>query len=95
MFFKWTFDPVHVIPVSIRHPSKDLVGARSGVSEKHVRNASHDFASVELVHRLIPQFHKSPRRYGLWGLRQNGGTDQVFCWRVKRQDAELLPSVIA
>ena len=27
------------------------------MSKKHVRNASHDLASVELVHRPIPQFH--------------------------------------
>ena len=64
------------------------------MSKKHVRNASHDFASVELVHRLIPQFHNSPGRYGLWGLRQNGGYDRVFCWRVDKQGAELLPGVI-
>ena len=68
ILFERTFDPVHAIAVSIGHPSEDLVGARSSVSKKHVRNARHDFASVELVHRPHPPISNIPRVLALGGI---------------------------
>jgi hypothetical protein len=39
VFLKRTFDPIHMIAVSIWHPTNDLVIARSRVTKKHIRNA--------------------------------------------------------
>ena len=54
MFFKRTFDPIHMIAVSIWHPTNDLVIARSRVTKKHIRNAGNYFTNGELMHRLTP-----------------------------------------
>jgi hypothetical protein len=42
------------------------------VSKKHVRNASHDFASVELVHQPHPPNFKHPQ-----GASVGGNYDQI------------------
>jgi hypothetical protein len=61
MFFKRTFDPIHMIAVSIWHPTNDLVIARSRVTKKHIRNAGNYFTNGELMHRLTPpEFERFP-----------------------------------
>ena len=55
MFFKRTFDPIHVIAVSIWHPTNDFVIARSGVTKKHIRNKGNYFTHAELMHRPPPR----------------------------------------
>jgi hypothetical protein len=59
MFFKRTFNPVHMIAVSIWHRSDDFVIAGSRMTKKHIWNAGNHFTNAELMHRLIPPFEST------------------------------------
>src|SRR5262245_32284615 len=80
VFFKRTFDPIHMIAVSIWHPTNDLVIARSRVTKKHIRNASNYFTNGELMHRLNPpRVRTICSTNALQRLRRKNGRNQFFC----------------
>jgi hypothetical protein len=92
VFFEGTFNPVHVIAVSIGHRGYDPVIAMSLGAKAHVRNPSHHFTNAELAHRLVPQFND------LWhptlsSLLQTPGTPftgskATVASRIRKSDAD-------
>ena len=54
VFFKRTFNPVHVIAVSIGHGGYDPVIAMSLRAKKQIRNPSHHFTNAKSAHRCLP-----------------------------------------
>src|SRR6267154_4364561 len=54
VFFKRTFDPVHVIAVSVGHRGDDPVIAMSLGAKERTWNPSHHFTNAELTHRSPP-----------------------------------------
>ena len=85
MLFKRTFNPVHVIAVSIWHRGNNPVIAGSRMAKKHIRNAGHHLTNVELAHRPLPRTQRlvapsllpKPQR----PVRQTEGKKQIICWR--------------
>ena len=55
MLFKRTFDPVHVIAVSIWHHGDNPIISGSRVAKKPIRDAAHHLTNVELAHRPLPR----------------------------------------
>jgi hypothetical protein len=86
MFLKRTFNPVHMITVSIRHRSDNFVIAGSRVTKKHIRDAGDHVTRAELMHSPTPTgsticcaFLFSLRSKGLQRLRQKKGINRPFC----------------
>src|SRR5262249_62219948 len=57
VFFKRTFNPVHVIVVSIGHHGYDPVIAMTLRAKKQIRNPGHHFTNAESAHRYLPQLN--------------------------------------
>ena len=57
VFFERTFNPVHVIALSIGQRGNYPVIAMSLGAKHQVRNPGHHFTNAELAHRLLPPPH--------------------------------------
>jgi hypothetical protein len=55
VLFERTFDPVHVIAVSIWHHGDNPIISGSRVAKKPIRDAAHHLTNVELAHRPLPR----------------------------------------
>jgi hypothetical protein len=84
VFFEGTFNPVHVIAVSIGHRGNNPVIAMSLGAKGHVRDPSHHFTNAELAHRLLPPFNDlwyptfSSLLQPPWRLRRKEETNETI-----------------
>jgi hypothetical protein len=73
VFFKRSFNPVHVIAVSIGHRDYDREIAMSLRAKKQIRNPGHYFTNAESAHRLPIEFERGTN------VKANVPTASRFC----------------
>jgi len=78
VLFERTFDPVHVIAISIRHSSKDSIVAGSRVTKNNVWNAGDHFTDAEFVHRRIPPVRRFTPPQGFAETATKARKNSVF-----------------